>query len=617
MSFQPYVSPDRKPLELTWRAVVLGTLLAIVFGAGNAFLGLKVGMTVSASIPAAVISMAVLRTMFRGSTILENNIVQTIGSSGESLAAGVIFTIPALIFLGDAPSSLRIFWISLLGGLLGILFMIPLRRYLIVQEHGRLPYPEGTACAEILKAGEEGGSRAWLVVWGTLLGGLHKFAASALHIFQEVPARTLGFLQNTAVSLEATPSLLGVGFIVGPRIAALMLAGGVLGWLVFIPLIKLVGSGLDAPIFPGTVPIAEMGAKQIWSNYIRYIGAGAVAMGGLVSLAKAFPVILRSFKLGFKEIARGLSHREAALRTEDDLPMGLVVAGSAAIIIALWLTPGMKMNLLSLTVVVVMGFFFVTVASLTVGLLGSSTNPVSGMTITTLLVTCLLFVTMGWTDAGYMLAAMVVGCVVCIAICMAGDASQDLKTGYLLGATPRLQQIAEFIGVVFPATVMGGTLYLLHSAYGLGSEKLSAPQATLMSMVVKGVLEGSLPWTLVILGMASGACVELMGIGSLPFAIGLYLPMSLSTPIMAGGLVAWAVSRLARNNPERANDRGVLVSSGLVAGDALTGVLVALLVVLKMVNIEVEPRLGTLASLGAFAGLAILLGTFSLRKEER
>ncbi|MBI4051521.1 MAG: oligopeptide transporter, OPT family [Elusimicrobia bacterium] len=612
--FTPYIPADKSPTEFTWRGNILGILLAVVFGAGNAYLGLKVGMTISASIPAAVMSMAILRSFFKGSSVLENNIVQTIGSSGESLAAGVIFTIPALIFLGDTPSSFKIFWISLLGGLLGVLFMIPLRRYLIVQEHGKLPFPEGTACAEILKAGEQGGTKAWLVVWGGLLGGAYKFLMSAAHWWVEVPNWTLNFLQKTLFSLEAAPSLLGVGFIIGPRISATMLAGAALGWWVLIPLIKLFGSGMTHPLFPATILVPDMSAKDIWSSYIRYIGAGAVATGGMVSLIKAAPIIVRSLKLGFKEILQGLSHKRTTLRTEDDLPMGWVLLGSALIILALWLTPGMTMNFLSIAVVIVMGFFFVTVASLSVGLLGSSTNPVSGMTITTLLVTCLLFVAMGWTDQAHMLAAMMVGAVVCIAICMAGDNSQDLKTGYILGATPKLQQIANLIGVVFPATVMGATLYLLHSAYGLGSDKLSAPQATLMSLVVKGVLQGNLPWILVIVGLMIGACVEMTGIGCLPFAIGLYLPLSLSTPIMVGGLVAWGVEILAKNRKEAANERGILLASGLVAGDALTGVLIALLVVTGYVNIEAAPHGGSGIALGTFMLTAAILGYTSLKK---
>lgn len=611
--FKPYIPASEHPAEFTLRGVLLGTAIAVIFGAGNAFLGLKVGMTISASIPAAVISMGVLRA-FKGGSVLENNIVQTIGSSGESLAAGVIFTIPALIFLGDTPSSLKIFWISLLGGLLGMLFMIPLRRYLIVQEHGNLPFPEGTACAEILKAGEQGGAKARLVALGGIAGGLYKFLMSAAHAWVDVPSWPIKALHGTVFSLEATPSLLGVGFIIGPQIAAYMLAGALLGWWVLIPLIKMFGAGLAAPIFPAKIPIAEMGPGQVWSFYVRYIGAGAVAAGGIAGLIKAFPIIWRSLRLGFAEIFSGAASRGQRERTDDDLPMGLVAGGCAAIILALWLTPGLGLNLVTVALVIFMGFFFVTVASLSTGLVGSSSNPVSGMTITTLLATCLLFVGLGWTGPAHQLAAMMVGAVVCIAICMAGDAAQDLKTGYLLGATPRLQQIAEILGVVLPATVMGGTLFLLHKAYGLGSDKLSAPQATLMSLVVKGVLQGDLPWLLVIIGLVIGSVVELLGIGCLPFAVGLYLPLSLSTPIMAGGIVAWLVAKLARGGAEAANERGVLISSGLVAGDALMGVVIALLVVTGMVNLEVAPYGGSGVALGTFLAVAAGLGFFSLRR---
>ena len=612
-AFQPFIPADQSPTEMTWRGMIIGLLIAVVFGAGNAYLGLKVGMTISASIPAAVISMAILRSM-KGSSILENNIVQTVGSSGESLAAGVIFTIPALFFLGDHPSSLKIFWISSLGGLLGVLFMIPLRRYLIVQEHETLPFPEGKACAEILIAGEEGGSKARLVVWGGAVGAAFKFLMSGAHAWVDTASWTLTRLQGTVVSLEATPSLLGVGFIIGPRIAAMMLSGAALGWWVLIPLIKMFGEGLAAPIFPAAAPIGELAASKIWSNYIRYIGAGAVATGGLVGLIKSIPIVSRSFRAGLKEAFGGVGAKVAALRTDDDLPMSWVVWGSVAIILALWLTPGMNLNLMAIALVIVMGFFFVTVASLSVGLVGSSSNPVSGMTITTLLVTCLVFVGFGWTSESHMLGAMMVGAVVCIAICMAGDASQDLKTGYLVGATPRLQQLSEVLGVLVPATVMGGTLFLLDKAYGLGSDKLSAPQATLMSLVVKGVLHGDLPWLLVITGAVIGACVELLGIGCLPFAIGLYLPVSLSTPIMAGGLVMAAVQKLAGARAEAANQRGVLLASGLVAGDAVMGVVIALLVVTGLVNVDAAPLAGSGAALAAFAAVAVWLGALSLRK---
>ncbi|MEA3307829.1 MAG: oligopeptide transporter, OPT family [Elusimicrobiota bacterium] len=624
-NFKPYVASDKQMKEFTLRAVIIGIGLGVVFGAGNAFLGLKVGMTVSASIPAAVVSMALLRSFFRGGTILENNIVQTVASTGESLAAGVIFTIPAMFLLGYNPSIFMIFWLTLLGGVLGVLFMIPLRRYLIVKEHGKLPYPEGTACAEILKVGEEGGGKAWYIVFGGLLGGAYKFLMSGVHLWESIPGWTLNFYQRAIVNLEATPALLGVGFIIGPRIAAVMLAGGALGWWVIIPMIKMFAAGSAIAIYPSDIAIAQMNSDDIWSNYVRYIGAGAVAFGGLVGLVKSGPIIMRSFKLGFSEITKGFSHRKGILRTADDLPMSWVIFGAAAIILLLWMTPGLGINIVAVGLVVLLGFFFVTVASLTVGLVGSSSNPVSGMTITALLITCLLFVFFGWTEKIHMIAAMTVGAVICIAICIAGDTSQDLKTGYLLGATPKYQQLAEILAVLVPAVAMGGVLYLLHSTYGIGGSELPAPQATLMAMVVKGVMSNTLPWTLIIFGMMIAAVVELMGIGSLPFAIGLYLPVSLSTPIMVGGLVSLFVSKMSVNKNQTTEekhkakqetmDRGILVASGLVAGDALMGILIAILAAAGLIAIkDVVPMFGSGVGLTIFMFVAIALGVAALKK---
>lgn len=612
--FKPYIPAEKRIKEFTVRGIIIGVLLGVVFGAGNAFLGLKVGMTVSASIPAAVVSMAIFRTLLRNGTILENNMVQTIASAGESLAAGVIFTIPAMFFLDYNPSVFMIFWLTILGGTLGVLFMIPLRKYLIVEQHGKLPYPEGTACAEILKAGEEGGSKAGLVVFGGLAGGIYKMLMSAFHLWKDVPEWTLRFYRGAIVNLEATPALLGVGFIIGPRIAAIMLAGGALGWWVIIPMIKMFGSSSALAVYPSTATIANMDSWDIWSNYVRYIGAGGVAFGGLVGIIKSAPIIWRSFKVGFSEITKGFSQRKGIARTSRDLPMSLAIAGSFLIVVLLWMTRGISINILALGLIVILGFFFVSVASLTVGLVGSSSNPVSGMTITTLLVTCLLFVAMGWTGDRYMIVAMTVGAVICIAICIAGDTSQDLKTGYILGATPMFQQIGELIALLVPAATIGGVLYLLHSTYGIGSKELSAPQATLMSMVVKGVMGNNLPWTLIVLGMFIGACVEMMGIGSLPFAIGLYLPVSLSTPIMLGGLVALFVARDSKDKKREFLDRGVLFASGLVAGDALMGILIAVLAAFQWVAIGGEPLMGSVPALLTFFALAVLLGVSAYKK---
>jgi len=608
-TFTPYVKPEENVREFTVRAIVLGSILAIVFGLANAYLGLKVGMTVSASIPAAVISMAILRGIFRGGTVLENNIVQTIGSSGESLAAGIAFTIPAFFMWGFFPSSWTIIIISILGGFLGILFMIPLRRYLIVQEHKTLPYPEGTACAEILKAGDTGGSKARLVFLGVGLAALYKILMSGFKFWKETASWLVKPLKGAEVGVDVAPVLLGVGFIIGPRIASFMLAGACLGYLVISPLIAFIGSHLTVPIPPAPDLISMMTPGDIRSYYIRYIGAGGVAVGGLISLIRVCPVVYRCFKLGFEQLTKGfrLFPDKNLVRTDKDIPMPIVIIGSILIAVVLFLVPQAKINLIGALLVIVFSFFFVTVASRIVGIVGSSSSPVSGMTIATLLVTCLVYVLFGWKGMPGMIGAMSVGSVVCIAICMAGDASQDLKTGFLCGATPYYQQLAEFIGVLIPCFFMGAVLMLLHKTMVIGSAKLPAPQATLMSFVVKGVLTGTLPWTLVVLGGLIGLAVELLGISALPFAIGLYLPFSLSAPIMIGALINMIVSRNVKSDilKER-QERGIIFSSGLVAGDALVSVLIAFLVSIPVIG-KVHDNLPIGTWLGKFADIGSLI----------
>ncbi len=607
--FEPYVRSDMRISEFTIRAVVLGSVLAIVFGLANAYLGLKVGMTVSASIPAAVMSMAILKGIFRKGTILENNISQTIGSSGESLAAGIIFTIPAFFMWDYFPGSWTIILISLLGGFLGILFMIPLRRYLIVQEHHTLPYPEGTACAEILKAGDKGGEKARLVFAGVGISALYKFLMSGLKFWKETASWVIGGIRGMEIGIDLTPALLGVGFIIGTRIASFMLAGAILGYLVLSPLIAFIGANLNVPIPPSDTIVSLLSPSEIRSYYIRYIGAGAVAIGGLVSLLRACPIVFRCFKLGFQEMFKGfkLLPEKTAARTEQDIPMSVVVAGAILIAIAMFFIPQARIGIVGMLIVVLFSFFFVTVASRIVGIVGSSSSPVSGMTIATLLITCLVFVAFGWKGLPGMIGAMSIGSVVCIAICMAGDASQDLKTGFLVGSTPFYQQLAEFIGVIIPALFMGGVLMLLHKTMVIGSDKLPAPQATLMSFVVKGVLTGTLPWTFVGLGAIIAIVVELLGISALPFAIGLYLPLSLSLPIMAGALIYHFLQKSTK--PEKLKnreERGILFSSGLVAGDALVGVLIAFLISVPALN-KIYESLPLAAWLGNFANIGSLI----------
>lgn len=609
-NFVPYIPPHEHRPEMTWTAIILGGILAVLFGAANAYLGLIVGMTVSASIPAAVISMAILRGVLRRNSILENNTVQTITSVGESLAAGVIFTVPALFIWKLQPSLTTIAFIALGGGILGIIMMIPLRKALIVKEHGVLPYPEGTACAEVLIAGEKGGGLAKLVFSGLGLGALFKFIADGIKAFpSEIETGIRGF-KNAAVGMDTLPSLLGVGFIIGPRIAGYMLAGAVLGWLGLIPLISYFGSFGSTPIFPATTPISELGFWDIWSNYLRYIGAGAVAFGGIVSLFKALPTIASSFTIAMKGFSstRGGGNNSGVIRTEQDMPMPYIIALIVILISVLAFFPSINIGIPGALLVILFGFFFVTVSSRIVGIVGSSSNPVSGMTIAALILITLILKLMNFSGQSGMVAAITIGAVICIAAAMAGDTSQDLKTAFLVGATPKYQQYALMYGVFITSLTIGLVLTLLDQAYGFGSKNLPAPQATLMMMVVEGIMNGNLPWTLVFIGMAAAALVELMGIGSLPFAVGLYLPIHLSTPIMLGGVIRGIVERREKNEEVRKQklERGILLSSGFIAGEALMGILIAIAVSIGIAMPE-NPFFGPLVSLTAFLLVAAIL----------
>ncbi|NIM97481.1 MAG: oligopeptide transporter, OPT family [candidate division Zixibacteria bacterium] len=618
--------------EITLQAVVLGIILSVVFGVANAYLGLKVGMTVSASIPAAVISMAILRGLFQRGTVLENNIVQTLGSTGESLAAGVIFTIPAfLIWNQTIPgfshqiSNLDIVFLSLLGGALGILLMIPLRRYLVEREHGKLRFPEGTACAEIIKAGDEGGGKAKTVFAGLGLSALYKILMGGFRLWPEIPNTDLKFFKGANVGIDATPALLGVGYIIGPRISALMLGGAVLGYLGIAPLIAYIGAYIPNIVPPADKLISEMTPGEIRSNYIKYLGVGAVALGGFVSLVKSLPVIFHSFAVGAKQILGRRTAEEIAksrLRTEQELPMKTVIIGSLLVILLIWLYPGTELHLIGAALVVIFGFFFVVVAARIVGIVGSSSSPVSGMTIATLLVTSVILLSFGISGFRGMVTVMSIGTVVCIAVCLSGDIAQDLKTGYLLGATPRQQQLMEFVGLFFPALAMGFTVFLLSSAFGFVKDAthpspLLAPQANVMSVIVQGVMTGNLPWIPIIVGCMLAAAIELVGISSLPFAIGLYLPLNLSTPIMAGGLIALIVRKISKGDvAKRREERGILFGSGLVAGDALLGVIIAFIIAFSSSyrafyeaheELSLTAAYGPWVSLVAFAGISYML----------
>lgn len=617
---RPYIGKREFLPEFTFKAIFTGMVLGIIFAAANAYIGLKVGLTVSASIPVAVMTVAIFRIIGKGN-ILENNMVQTIGSAGESLAAGVIFTFPALIIWGMKPELTKIFVFSLLGGLLGVLFMIPLRSLLISRQHGQLPYPEGTACAEVLIAGDKGGTEAQTLFMGLGIGSFYEFMMNGLKLWNFRPSWDIPFYKGGKIIGEITPALLGVGYIIGPGISAIMLSGGALAWLVIIPLIMAVGEHSTRPIYPATILISEMNIKDIWHYYIRYVGAGAVAFGGLITLIRAIPTILETFRTSLTKISNVDNKDEE--RTERDLPMLIVIAGAVFLSICLWLVLSfwtateipVVYNLSVAFLIVVFSFFFVTVSSRIVGLIGSSSNPVSGMTITTLLLTSLMFSLLGWTSDAHMVIALSVGAVVCISIAIAGDTSQDLKTGFLVGATPWKQQIGEFLGILTSAIFVGWIILRLHKGVGIGSEALPAPQATLMSLVVKGVISGELPWKFVITGIFLAAIVELSGIRSLPFAVGVYLPLYLTTPIMAGGLIRYITEKRNKGSVLKTRrENGVLFSSGLIAGSALVGVGLALassysdrfVNSLKIGHIWMGSFSNT-ASLIIFAGLCLLL----------
>ena len=589
-TFKPYISADRTLHEMTPLSIIVGIILAIVFGAANAYLGLRVGMTVSASIPAAVLGMGVYRLCRKKDTILESNMVQTIGSAGESLAAGAIFTMPALFLWAQEegtkmPGIMEIALIALIGGLLGICFMVPLRKALIVKEHGTLPYPEGTACAEVLLAGEKGGANASVVFLGMGIAALFKFIVDGLKVVSSAVTVTVQKIHGE-ISAQVYPALVSVGYICGFKIASYMFAGGILGWLVLIPMIYLFGA--DTTLFPASVSVHELweqaGASGIWSSYIRYIGAGAVATGGIVSLIKSLPLIVRTFADAMKGL-KGSGKQANELRTEKDLKMSVVLIMLAILIVAIAVTPIIPIDVIGAIVIVIFGFFFATVSSRMVGLVGSSNNPVSGMAIATLLATTVLLKATGHTGMSGMTAAIAIGSVICIVAAMAGDMSQDLKTGYILGATPVKQQYGEMIGTVVSAVTIGFVLYLLNAAWGVGTPELSAPQATLMKMIVEGVMGGNLPWTLVFIGVFIALVVELLGIPVLPFAIGLYLPIELSSCIMIGGVLRWALEKKKYKSGEQkesAISNGVLCCSGMIAGEGLIGILLAVFAVVKV-----------------------------------
>jgi putative OPT family oligopeptide transporter len=692
-AFTPYIPDETSLREFTPRAVLLGALLGMIFGASSLYLVLKVGLTVSASIPVAVISIAVFRIAsklgVKDATILENNIVQTAGSAGESIAFGVGVTMPAILILGFDLELTRVALVAVLGGLLGILMMIPLRRALIVAQHGRLKYPEGTACAEVLKAGatdesraaaslaareeeaRRGGSRlsAHTIFTGFGIGLAYKTAMVALKGWKDVPERVFGKpFEAGSVAAEVSPELLGVGYIIGPRIASIMAAGGVMAYLLLIPLIKFFGDALPGPLAPGGVPIHEMGPSEIRSAYVLYIGAGAVAAGGIISLFRSLPIIVHGLREGLRDFGGGAQEAGPRRRTERDLSMKVVFGGILALIVAIVLARPLHMNLIGAVLIVALGFLFVTVSSRLTGEIGSSSNPISGMTVATLLITCLVFLVVGWTGGPYYVTALSVGAIVCIAASNGGSTSQDLKTGFLVGGTPRYQQLAILFGALLSALVLGPILLRLNSAAttyvpaaqvapaglrvdpstlagtrerppaahvggesrdylvwhktdaadapagrylvddtgravwlvdpgingvhtkradGTEVRKFDAPKATLMSYIIKGILDRQLPWGLVLFGVMIAVVLEMAGIPSLAFAVGVYLPLSSSSPIFVGGAVRWLADRRSRPRhvaaglteeqiaAEADKSPGVLMASGYIAGGAIAGIVIA------------------------------------------
>ena len=614
-SFKPYISADKVLPEFTVTSILMGIILAVVFGAANAYLGLKVGMTVSASIPAAVISLGVIRVIMKKNSILESNMVQTIGSAGESLAAGAIFTMPALFLWAEEgkiamPGYLEITLIALFGGILGVLFMIPLRKALIVEEHGILPYPEGMACAEVLLAGEEGGSNASTVFAGMGLGAAFKFIVDGLKIVPSDIATPNIKGYAGQIGVEIYPALIGVGYICGPSISSYMFAGGIIAWLVLIPAVVFFGGSIDFATLGNTglagQTIAEVyeanGASAIWSNVIKYVGAGAIATGGVISLLKSLPLIIKTFAGAMKSLKN--TSGGTNVRTDRDLKMPVVLGIILIVIILIWLVPSVPVSLLGALLIAIFGFFFATVSSRMVGLIGSSNNPVSGMAIATLLISTFVLKATGNTGMAGMTGAIAIGSIICVIAAIAGDTSQDLKTGFIVGATPAKQQVGELIGVVASGFAIAGVMSLLNKAWGFGSAEIPAPQATLMKMIVEGIMDAKLPWVLVFMGVFLALALEVLRVPVMPFAIGLYLPIYLSCGIMVGGVVRLFLDKKKEAEAKKKEmiSNGTLYCAGMIAGEGLVGILMAVLAIIKVGDNSIGAIIGGLFNLSGAAG---------------
>lgn len=632
-NYKPFISKDENIAEFTVKSVIIGSIFGILFGAANAYLGLLAGLTVSTSIPVAVMTIGLFRLTGRlwgRTTILESNISQTTGSASSSLASGVIFTIPALFLWGVDPGIFQMAGLALLGGLLGILFMIPLRRFLIKQEHKTLPYPEGTACAQVLIASEAGGARAFNVFLGLGIGFIYKFFTGFIKLWQDRLYFDLPLLPKAQIGVRTTPALLAVGYILGFRVASIMVSGSLISWVIIIPLIAWLGDRLQPPYFPEiTVPISSLSTSEIWNNYIRFVGAGAVAFGGIITIIRSIPTMISSFRLGIDHMRShiGLPQPEImkkkadADRIDRDLPLKFVGIGVAFIVLVLAFTPQLLgnqatlvMRLVAAPAIAIFAFFFVTVSSRIVGLVGVSSNPTSGMTIVTLLGVSMIFYFLGWTDALGKATALTVGTVVCVAASIAGDTSQDLKTGFLVGATPYKQQIGELIGAATSALAVCASIIILDKSYGFGTAELPAPQAMLMKTIIEGVLQTGIPWGLILIGVFLGILIELCGLPSLPFAVGLYLPVSTMTPIFLGGYIRIYIEKKYRSREQELGQRresGILFSSGLIGGEGLMGVGIALFAFYfgkpLGINIPWPDTIGILFSLLAFTILAYLI----------
>ena len=613
--FKPFIPADKVMPEFTVVSAIIGVVLAIVFGAANAYLGVRVGMTVSASIPAAVISMGVIRVILKKDSILENNMVQTIGSAGESLAAGAVFTLPAIFMWAKegATSSLSFISIALIalcGGILGVLFMVPLRTALIVEEHGVLPYPEGTACAEVLLAGEEGGSKSKIVFSGLGIAAIYKFVTDGLKLFPSEVDFSVKGDYTYAVGMDVLPALAGVGYICGPSISSYMFAGGIIAWLVLIPAVVFFGGSIDFATLGNTglagQTIAEVyeanGASAIWSNVIKYVGAGAIATGGVISLLKSLPLIIKTFAGAMKSLKN--TSGGTNVRTDRDLKMPVVLGIILIVIILIWLVPSVPVSLLGAFLIAIFGFFFATVSSRMVGLIGSSNNPVSGMAIATLLISTFVLKATGNTGMAGMTGAIAIGSIICVIAAIAGDTSQDLKTGFIVGATPAKQQVGELIGVVASGFAIAGVMSLLNKAWGFGSAEIPAPQATLMKMIVEGIMDAKLPWVLVFMGVFLALALEVLRVPVMPFAIGLYLPIYLSCGIMVGGVVRLFLDKKKEAEAKKKEmiSNGTLYCAGMIAGEGLVGILMAVLAIIKVGDNSIGAIIGGLFNLSGAAG---------------